>query len=168
MPAALLTTLAHTPLWVYAVFAALLALGLAQRRDRTLSRTRLLLLPFAMAGLSLFGVLSSFGLQPYALLLWVLGLAGFASIGTRLLRCPAQRTPGNAIRVRGSDWPLVLMMAIFCIKYLAGYISARQLAVGTYPGYIGTVSLCLGLLSGAFVARARAAYLAANEDGPRT
>jgi hypothetical protein len=55
------------------------------------------------------------------------------------------------------------MMAIFFIKYVTGYALARNLAIAFQPWFIGTVSLSLGLLSGAFLARAGAAWYACSE-----
>jgi len=63
--------LIHTPLWVWALPAALLALGLSQRRDRRVHRAQVLALPGlhpewrAMASVQwplalLFGALSGF------------------------------------------------------------------------------------------------------------
>ena len=60
--------------------------------------------------------------------------------------------------IPGSWWPLALMMAIFFIKYATGYAFARNLAIALQPWFVGAVSLSLGLLSGAFLARAGAAW----------
>ena len=47
--------LAHTPIWVYALFFVLLAFGLIQTRTRTVRKMPALLLPAGMTALSLFG-----------------------------------------------------------------------------------------------------------------
>ena len=62
--------LAHTPRWVFVLFALLVWLGLQQLAARTVSLARVTLLPIAMVGLSFFGMLSAFGDSPVALLGW--------------------------------------------------------------------------------------------------
>ena len=53
----------NTPAWVFALFFALLALGLLQTRTRTVRQLPALLLPAGMVALSLAGINSSFGLR---------------------------------------------------------------------------------------------------------
>ena len=157
----LLAVLSHTPRWVFAVLIALLALGYQQSRDRTVSRTRLLLFPAAMLALSLAGVTSSFGGTWLALLAWALGLAMAALPGLQpSIRAAPPPRSSEPVFVPGSWWPLVLMLAIFGLRYVAGYAQARQLDMTLQPWFIGAISLSLGLLSGVFVARAGAALRA--------
>lgn len=158
----LLIVLTHTPRWVFVVFVALLALGYYQSRDRTVSRGRLLLLPAAMLGLSLFSVTSSFGLAWLPLLTWALGVGSVAVLGTQKLQSSAKTGPAGSILVKGSWWPLALMMAIFFIKYAIGYALARKLTIALQPWFVGAVCVSLGLLSGGFVARAGAAWRASS------
>jgi hypothetical protein len=159
----LLTVLTHTPRWVFVVFIALLVLGYQQSRDRTVGRGRLLLLPLAMLALSFYGVASSFGLGVLPCLVWVLGVGAVAVLCSKRLKSLARPGPAASFSVQGSWWPLALMMAIFFIKYVTGYALARNLAIVFQPWFIGTVSLSLGLLSGAFLARAGAAWYACSE-----
>jgi hypothetical protein len=150
----LLQTLSHTPAWVYAVFILLVYFGHRQSRGRTIGRGGLMALPLAMLCLSLYGVVSSFGLVPPPLLAWGLGVLLPVALGVRLL------TPKGVIYassgsflVPGSWLPLVLMMAIFCVKYLVGFATARNLALIHLPWFIFTVSLAFGLFSGGLAAR---------------
>ena len=153
--------LSHTPRWVFAVFLLLLALGYQQSRDRTVSRTRLLFLPTAMLVLSLAGVASSFGGTWLSLLAWALGLATTALPGLRPALAATRRpTSSGPVFVPGSWWPLVLMLAIFGLRYVTGYAQARKLDMTLQPWVIGAISLSLGLISGAFLARAGAALRA--------
>lgn len=52
----IVTTLQHTPTWVFGLFVALVALGLSMSFPRTVSLRRSLMLPLALLGLSLLGV----------------------------------------------------------------------------------------------------------------
>ncbi len=54
------TILAHTPVWVWPLLAALLVLGALQARARQVTLLRATLLPVAMLALSLWGVISVF------------------------------------------------------------------------------------------------------------
>jgi hypothetical protein len=50
-----------TPVWVWGLLAALLALGASQLPDRKLSLPRVTMVPIAMLGFALFGMVSAFG-----------------------------------------------------------------------------------------------------------
>jgi hypothetical protein len=150
----LLQTLSHTPPWVFAVFVLLVFFGYRQSRGRTVGRAGLMALPLAMLCLSFYGVVSSFGLIPPPLLAWGLGLLLPVALGVRLL------TPKDVIYassgsflVPGSWLPLVLMMAIFFVKYVVGFATARNLPMIHLPWFIASVSFAFGLFSGALSAR---------------
>ena len=68
--------LQHTPVWVWVLFCVLIALGIAQTREREVSIARATILPILMIALSLSGVLSAFSQVPLACGAW---LAGFFS-----------------------------------------------------------------------------------------
>lgn len=57
----LIEILARTPLWVFAFFFALLALGIVQSRTRQFNRNKVWMLPVAMILFSFYGVVSAFG-----------------------------------------------------------------------------------------------------------
>ena len=63
--------LTQTPKWVWALLAALLWLGLSQTVSRTASLSRVTIMPLAMIGLSIFGVLSVFGTNLTSLMVWL-------------------------------------------------------------------------------------------------
>ena len=67
--------LQHTPPWVWGLLAALVALGLTHVKTRQMTLRRAALMPVVMAGLSLSGVLSSFGGHALPMLAWVAGAA---------------------------------------------------------------------------------------------
>ena len=80
----LIEILRRTPSWVFTLLFALVVLGYSQTRDRIVSWRLLPLLPAVMIVLSLYGVLSAFGLNPLALVAWALGIAIAAGSGRRL------------------------------------------------------------------------------------
>lgn len=161
----ILLTFSRTPVWVYVVFLALVFLGLQQRRERTIRRSRLPLLPLAMLCFSLYGISTSFGISVLPYLAWTLGFLPVFVLGQRLLRPRgAVYSPtSRSFRVPGSWVPFILMMAIFWVKYATGFVLARHLAIIQQLWFVGTVSLTLGLLSGLFAARAAGVWLTATE-----
>ena len=70
--------LSNTPLWVWALLAALIVLGLSQARARTAGLARVAFMPVAMTGMSIWGTVSAFGSSPmfgYVMLAWMFGAA---------------------------------------------------------------------------------------------
>lgn len=110
--------LSRTPLWVWALLAALVALGLLQARDHVLPRARVLIQPLALGALSRYGAASAFGLHALPLGGWLAGLALGAALN-QPLRLPrqVQALPDGRFRVGGSWAPLGLLMVIFWLRY---------------------------------------------------
>lgn len=152
----LIEILKHTPLWVYLLFGLLLASGLAQSKERRLGRVRVSTLPFAMAGLSFYGLFAGFGLAWGALACWTISAAASCVAGLRFASPDAATWVAEAreFRVPGSWLPLALMMAIFFTKFAVAVVVARQLPFVTESTFVAGVSLCYGVFSGLFLARA--------------
>lgn len=149
--------LTQTPVWVFAIFVVLLVLGLQQRLDRRVTRGKLLIPPTAVLGFSLYSVVTSFGSILLPLLAWSIGLAAVLAIGVRRLRTAAQPIESGVFLVKGSWWPLALMIGIFSVQYALGYAAARNPALFDLIWFVGITSALLGVLGGAFLARAWAA-----------
>lgn len=148
--------LKRTPPWVFVLFFALLALGYSQTKARVLSRMRVSMLPIAMIGLSFYGVLSAFGILTIGIAFWVLGVAISVVVGVKIgvPKGVTFSTETKSFFVPGSWQPLAMMMAIFFTKYAVGVSLARQLPIVGEIAFVGSVSLCYGLFSGVFFARA--------------
>lgn len=152
------TIFSQTPGWVYFLFFALALLGCYQRRVRTVSHARLLILPLSMAGFSFYGLIASFGFNWLSVACWVFGLfISFCGL-KKLSGTTVKKLSSGKFKVKGSWWPLVLIIAIFFIRYFIGYAEAINLAVLQQPEFIVAVSFILGLLSGFFVARVKAGF----------
>ena len=158
--------LARTPIWVWALLAALLWLGLSQTVNRTASLKRITVMPLVMIGLSLFGTVSVFGSDAQLLLAWL--VAG-ALMATLML----QKAPNAAIRydassrlftLPGSWVPLALILGIFVTKYVVGFMTAMQPELRHELGFSLSCATLYGAFSGIFLARAlrlwQLAYLA--------
>lgn len=151
-----LEILNRTPSWVFLLFFALLALGYMQSKDRTLTRTKVLILPTVMLVLSLLGIFSAFGATRLGLGCWALGAAAAVAIGIKLgtPRCVRFSVESQTFYVPGSWTPLALMMGIFLTKYVVGVIFARELLIAKTTGFLVAVSFCYGVFYGAFLSRA--------------
>ena len=152
----LIAILSHTPVWVWALLAALVALGLWQRRERRVRPAQLLALPLALLGLGLWSMAPGFVAQPLAALLWLLAIVAFGWLGRRLPRPAAARWLADEGRLflPGSWVPLLLIVCIFSLRYAVGvgqglHPEWRNLAQVQWP-----LAAVFGALSGLFLGRA--------------
>lgn len=153
-----LDILRHTSFWVWALLAKLAALGRWHTQARQIGRLRLALLPLVMIGLSVGGVLSSFGGRAVAP-----GGCG-ASVGGALA---FGRDARNAVVARGATgaprtgrlhlpggWlPPGLMPALFAVRYVAGASLGLHPALATDAVFAAACSFGFGGFSGLLLAR---------------
>lgn len=151
-----LRILQNTPPWVFVLLLALIALGLLQARARSMPISRVLVLPLVLWGLSLAGVLSTFGASGTALGAWGLALTLTFAASRRRVDTTAVRFAPDSRRlsVPGSLWPLGLMLGIFSVKYVVGASLALKPELRDAAGFAGAASAAYGLFSGAFLGRA--------------
>jgi len=144
----LLQIIAHTPRWVFAVFALLVWIGSKQLLAGRVSLTRVTIVPIAMAGLSVYGVLSAFGDSPMALAGWAVAAAVAVALVLRRPLPAATRYDAatRSFHVAGSAVPLALMMGIFLTKYVVGV----QIALHPELAHHHNFALAIGTLYGAF------------------
>lgn len=152
----ILLIITRTPIWVWALLAALVALGLHQARDHQLTRSRALVQPIALGLLSFFGASSAFGWHATVQPMW---LAGFA-IGIALSRhlmppLRVQALAGGRFAIGGSWAPLVLIVAIFMLRYVGSVSLAIVPQLADLPLFAAGASALYGLPSGLLAARAR-------------
>ena len=147
--------LAQTPIWVFALFAALVALGLSQMRTREVPIARAAILPLVMVALSLAGTLNAFPGSRWALASWAAGLiltAWLLSLKP-LSNGTVFHAASNTFKLPGSAVPLALMMGIFFTKYAVGASIGINAELVQKPAFAAGVSAAYGLFSGAFLAR---------------
>lgn len=159
--------LAHIPVWVPAVLLLLLYLGHRQAQARVVRPAVLVAVAVAMCGLSLYGVVSAFGVVPVALLPWLAGYALSAIGGSRLVSRQGMAVVDAAVRVPGSWVPLALMLGIFTARFALGFAAAVRPSLVHDPVLVAALSAALGALSGGFGARALAVRRFARRGGAR-
>ena len=153
----IIEVLKHTPASVWAILGALIVFGSLQLRGQTIGRARVLLLPVGLGGYSLWGAASAFGAQWQVLAAWALGM-GVMLWAARWVKWPSKvefLPKRNAFAVSGSVVPLLAMLAVFAVRYVATvtlilHPQWRGLAAVAITGGLG-----YGLLSGVFAMRAR-------------
>jgi len=153
----ILTILEHTPLWVWAVFVAVILLGLQQTRTRDVSIARATILPVIMILLSLSAVVGVFGRIPFAWAAWAIGVALSLALAGKAVavRGAARSAQPGYLHVPGSFVPVILILALFVTKYSAGIALAMNPSLALNTGVAITLSLVYGAFSGLFWARAR-------------
>lgn len=160
--------LRHTPLWVWALLAALLALGASQLRARRVSRARLLLLPAVLTALGLLSTATSFRPPAAALAAWALAFAAAAAFGQRLPLPRGARwdARSRSLQLPGSALPLLLIVAIFTLRYAGG------VSLALHPQWSASLAAALpmaaayGAIAGTFTGRALGLLRAARPPTP--
>ncbi|WP_038203324.1 DUF6622 family protein [Xenophilus azovorans] len=155
----LIQILAHTPTWVFAVFALLAWMGGRQLRPGSTPLARAVALPLAMVAFAAYGVATAFGhagAGPLAMAGWAAAAAVALATVSRVPLNPSVRYDAGARRFHqpGSAVPLALMMGIFLTKYAVGVTLAFHPAYAHQAGFAVGVSTLYGLFSGVFAGRA--------------
>lgn len=157
-PEAVVPVLRQTPLWVWGLLVALLALGISQLRDRSASLARVSLMPLAMTLFSVSGTFSALGGSPHLALavpVWLIAAALAFALLARGRAEGAQYDPVQRLyRLPGSAAPLLLIVGIFLVKYVVGVDLAMAPQLVRDAPYVLSVAALYGAFTGAFVGRA--------------
>ncbi|MDI9333844.1 MAG: hypothetical protein QM533_05665 [Cytophagales bacterium] len=148
--------LTNTPKWVFVLFVVLVILGLLQMRRRTLALRRVIIVPMVFLVWSFMGVVSAFGWEALPLLAWALGYALTAWLmmqGKPPIGAVFDVTT-KQLNVQGSALPLVLMMAIFFLKFFVGVNIGMRTSFALSDAFPVVIGLLYGACSGAFAGRA--------------
>lgn len=145
---------ASIPFWPFAILAAVVALGIRQSRTRVVQPGTLAKVALAMLALSLYGVTATFGANLVPVLAWALGFGAAMSLGGPVLTPRGLAREGAAVRMPGSWLPMGLMVGIFAAKFGLGFATGVHAQVLEEAWFIAAACGVLGLLSGAFAARA--------------
>jgi hypothetical protein len=145
----------HTPRWVFGLFIALVLLGMQQTRTRTVTMTRMTLLPLAMLALSFWGVWNAFDGSAVGVACWLGAMLGAALFAQRFdFSSNVRFLPDTRSFIMPGSWlPLVLMMAIFFTKYAVGASLAQHGELRGLASFVAMASLAYGFWSGIFIGR---------------
>ncbi|MCA1857069.1 hypothetical protein LE190_14200 [Massilia oculi] len=144
--------LIHTPSYVWAILAFLVLRGVLALRERDITPVRLAIIPVVMLLLALQSVGARYGLGSAAMGAWLagavlIGLQRWALGGSRVVAGKAAGT----LRVRGSWAPLLMMLAVFAVKYAIAVLQAVQPQLADGAGFALPACGLLGLCNGYFL-----------------
>ncbi len=145
--------LRQTPLWVWAILIALLAIGLSQCRDRVVKPFTVMIAPLVFL---VIGALAS-ARAGSTFVVWGITLAIATAIAIRAFPLPSgARFDAKAGRlfVPGSAIPLVSMMTIFLINYVINVIFAMFPEVAGRDEVRFGVAIVLACITGGYLGRA--------------
>ncbi|KQO24726.1 hypothetical protein ASF11_20575 [Acidovorax sp. Leaf76] len=159
-PQALGQIIQQTPYWVWGLLAALVWLGASQLFDRTASLVRVVVMPVAMTGFSIYGLASAFGGAGHtggAVGAWMAA----ATAATCLALWFQPTAPAGTLydsgsrcfQLPGSAMPLALILGIFLTKYLVGVELAMQPALARDGSFALQIAALYGVFNGLFAAR---------------
>jgi hypothetical protein len=149
----LLPIVQGAPIWVWALLALLLFLGIRSLRTRAVPVASLIALPLAFFGLSVSNLLPLDALAPLRIGMWVAALLVGIIPGWFLVRenrISVDRAH-RRITVPGSVVPLVLMMAAFVGGFYFGYLFARYPELKSDVTTLALAAIYRGLMSGYFL-----------------
>lgn len=146
--------LSHTPLYVWALLAFLVARGVVALREREIAVAKLFIVPLAMLALALQDIVVKFGPHALAFGAWCATALASALLAMKFSRTllALGTTPGT-VRVGGSVLPLAMMLILFAAKY------ALAVALAIAPQLRGDASAMFaacalfGALNGCFLGR---------------
>lgn len=150
----LLENMIGAPWWVYIIFAYLLAIGIWSLRPRTTSIYRFLMIPSILFLWSIY-VLYLKVMERFSLLLipfWAIALAIGIYLGVLVVRSwpiRGDRLKGQ-ITFPGNYSTLILLMIVFIIHFVFGYIEATMTRIPYWLRLVDvlTSSLIAGFFSG--------------------
>lgn len=150
----LIQILGHTPLYVWAVLALLVYLGVIAMRTREVKVSKIFIIPVIMLVLSLQDVFAKFGYTGAAFFAWIVAAAATMLLVRRFsaARITQASTAGSVI-IRGSTTPLLMMMAVFATKYGASVAVAIAPYLRADVGFSAALCALFGILNGYFFGR---------------
>jgi len=166
----MVSILSGIPLWVYAVLAYGIFMGIRAMAVRTVSLKMLLLLPLVFLGLSLSSLVPLAVGAPLVAVVWLLCVALGAVLGWFYLTADplsVERDKGRLV-VPGTWVVLVLFLTIFAVKFVFGYQSAVHPEVAALPGFRFVVFGLSGISTGIVVGRTAKLYLSFVQTPLRT
>lgn len=149
----IIAALAHTPLWVWPLFAVMLWLGARNVSTRERALAPMFALPAIVLAIGLFEIATSSADLTLAIPAFAVSLALGVAIGWNLV-------PGDVVRRReqgrvlvpGSAAPLLIVIALLVLRYAMGYTYGRWPELRSDPAltleFGATGALLAGILWG--------------------
>lgn len=145
----------NTPTYVWAILAFLMYRGFKATMDRELEIRAVVIIPLVMLALSVQGISSGFGVEPLVIASWLLAMLLGAAISWSRVNQNNVRIlkDKNLVFYRGSWAPLIMMMAIFVIKYVVNVALHVNPALHTDTLFVLMSTALFGIFNGLFLGR---------------
>lgn len=149
-----ITIIAHTPIWVWPLYALLLFLGFQRTRDSSVPLWRMLTLPLVV---TLFALVSFISAGPSGLPAILGGLVIGGAAGWCLEpRDASRRQAGGRIWLRGEWWTFAQIVLVLIFRYAANVMPVLDPALHANPVWnLGTLAIST-TLSASFLGRTAA------------
>lgn len=147
--------ISNTPIYVWAILGFLAFRGIKSSVDRELKVRTIVIIPLVMLALSIQGILSGFGADPVVLAAWLATMTVGAAISWSLVNDNNVRILADkgTVFYRGSWAPLIMMMAIFVMKYIVNVALHVSPALHTNTLFAVTSTALFGLFNGLFLGK---------------
>ena len=147
--------LVNTPFYVYWIFFSLLFVGISQLRTRSVGLKRALIIPIVLFLLSIYGLISDFGITILSTAIWTFGMISALILNTMIKKKKEiiYFKETKTFIIAGSFIPLTMMMLLFCVKYTVGAVTALELEILYNSSFVGIFSLLYGLFTGTYLLR---------------
>ena len=150
----IVTIVAHTPIWVWPLYALLLFLGFQRTRDSSLPLWRVLVLPLVV---TLLAIISFIGSGLVALPPTLIGLITGGTVGWLLEReGTTRRLPDGRLWLRGEWWSFGQLLLVLVFRYATGVASGMDPVLNANPTWHFVLSLVSATLSALFLGRTAA------------
>lgn len=172
---ALLLILAHTPWWVFLLFALLVGLGVQALQPRRMALRRVFITPAIFIAWGLTGLALAARASPSVIPVWGLAAAAGCALAFFSLRLEGLSVDrgGSTVHLPGSVLPLARNVLIFAAKYVLAAAIARhpEMRDQLLPWDMGVSGAAFGYFLG-WTARFLLSYRRAAADdlrlAPRT
>jgi hypothetical protein len=154
MVATAILIIAHTPIWVWGLYALLLLLGLQRTRDSTIQVWRMLTLPCIVTFLA---VLTFIGAGPSALPVMLIGVVAGSAAGWQLEpQGASRRLADGRLWLRGEWRSFTQIVLVEIFRYVTSVVAAMDPALNADPTWHFTTLFISAALSGVFLGRTAA------------
>lgn len=144
---------ANTPFWVWALLLAIVMVGLRLTRERTVTASRLVLMPLILVGLAVSN-LATAAADSAGMTGAIIGLLAGGFAGVRIeSRAGTERVSQGVLRLKGEWVALPIVLAIFLVRYISTVISTVDPVLAAAPSYHFVTALISAFFAALTLAR---------------
>jgi len=137
----------HTPFWVWVALALIIVVGLRRTQDRTVTASRLVLMPLVILGLAAWNLAALSG-SLMAMTGLSIGIIAGTSAGLAIeSRAGTTQVSRGVVHLKG-DWvSFFVLLAIFSMRYVTTAVSMAAPAIAAGDGFHFVAALLSGFFA---------------------